>query len=98
MRAPGKLHYSGTDTEVKLGDKVVVKGVEEDALSAQILQGIGHRCGVVARGRGHDLLLALLARQRGLLTVYVYADPKFRETLELVDSTSPYALTGAVFA
>ncbi|HXE56876.1 MAG TPA: L-glutamate gamma-semialdehyde dehydrogenase [Gemmatimonadales bacterium] len=33
-----------------------------------------------------------------VLTVYVYPDARWRETLELVDSTSPYALTGAVFA
>lgn len=33
-----------------------------------------------------------------VLTIYVYADKKYEETLELVDSTSPYALTGAVFA
>ena len=31
-------------------------------------------------------------------TVYVYADEDFSETLELVDDTSPYALTGAIFA
>ncbi|MBC8073449.1 MAG: L-glutamate gamma-semialdehyde dehydrogenase [Deltaproteobacteria bacterium] len=33
-----------------------------------------------------------------ILTVYVYDDAKWSETLELVDTTSPYALTGAVFA
>ncbi len=33
-----------------------------------------------------------------LLTVYVYPDDKWRETLELVDRGTPYALTGAVFA
>jgi len=33
-----------------------------------------------------------------VLTVYVYEDTKFEETLKLVDSTSPYALTGAIFA
>lgn len=33
-----------------------------------------------------------------VLTVYVYEDEKWDETLELVDSTSPYALTGAVFS
>jgi 1-pyrroline-5-carboxylate dehydrogenase len=32
-----------------------------------------------------------------VLTVYVYPDSKFEETLELCDATSPYALTGAVF-
>jgi len=33
-----------------------------------------------------------------VLTVHVYDPAEWRETLELVDSTSPYALTGAVFA
>ncbi len=33
-----------------------------------------------------------------LVTVYVYPDGQWKETLELVDSTSPYALTGAVFS
>src|SRR4051794_15845043 len=33
-----------------------------------------------------------------LLTAHVYDDAKWDETLKIVDSTSPYALTGAVFA
>ncbi|KNC53189.1 1-pyrroline-5-carboxylate dehydrogenase [Thecamonas trahens ATCC 50062] len=33
-----------------------------------------------------------------VLTAYVYDDDKFEETLEVCASTSPYALTGAVFA
>jgi 1-pyrroline-5-carboxylate dehydrogenase len=33
-----------------------------------------------------------------VLTVYVYDAEKYEETLELLDSTSPYGLTGAVFA
>jgi 1-pyrroline-5-carboxylate dehydrogenase len=33
-----------------------------------------------------------------VLTVYAYDDAKWRETLEVVDRTSPYALTGSVFA
>ncbi len=33
-----------------------------------------------------------------VLTVHVYPDDQFEETLDLVDETSPYALTGAVFA
>jgi 1-pyrroline-5-carboxylate dehydrogenase len=32
-----------------------------------------------------------------VLTVYVYPDRKWHDTLDLVDNTSPYALTGAVF-
>ncbi len=33
-----------------------------------------------------------------VVTAYVYDDAKWEETLRLVDATSPYALTGAVFA
>jgi 1-pyrroline-5-carboxylate dehydrogenase len=33
-----------------------------------------------------------------VVTAYVYDDAKWTETLKIVDSTSPYALTGAVFA
>ena len=33
-----------------------------------------------------------------VVTVYVYPDSEWAETLSLIDTTSPYALTGAVFA
>ena len=33
-----------------------------------------------------------------ILTVYIYEDEDWSETLKLIDETSPYALTGAVFA
>jgi 1-pyrroline-5-carboxylate dehydrogenase len=33
-----------------------------------------------------------------VVTIHVYPEAQFTETLRLVDSTSPYALTGAVFA
>jgi 1-pyrroline-5-carboxylate dehydrogenase len=33
-----------------------------------------------------------------VLTIYVYDDQDYEKTLELVDATSPYALTGAVFS
>jgi 1-pyrroline-5-carboxylate dehydrogenase len=33
-----------------------------------------------------------------VMTVHVYEDGKFNETLKLCDETSPYALTGAIFA
>ena len=33
-----------------------------------------------------------------VVTIYVYDNNKFEETLQLCDSTSPYALTGAIFA
>ncbi|WP_432671944.1 L-glutamate gamma-semialdehyde dehydrogenase [Flavobacterium sp. SM2513] len=33
-----------------------------------------------------------------VMTIYVYEDSKWAETLKLVDETSPYALTGAIFS
>ncbi len=33
-----------------------------------------------------------------MVTIYVYDDNEFAKTLHLCDSTSPYALTGAIFA
>lgn len=33
-----------------------------------------------------------------VLTIYVYQTERFEETLELVDTTSPYALTGSIFS
>lgn len=33
-----------------------------------------------------------------VITIYVYDDAKFEETLEICDATSPYALTGSILA
>jgi 1-pyrroline-5-carboxylate dehydrogenase len=33
-----------------------------------------------------------------ILTIYVFKDEAYEETLDLLDNTSPYALTGAIFA
>ena len=33
-----------------------------------------------------------------VMTIYVYEDEKFEETLDLCNNTSPYALTGGIFA
>ncbi len=33
-----------------------------------------------------------------VLTIYVYNDAEWKETLEMVNSTSPYALTGAIYS
>lgn len=33
-----------------------------------------------------------------IITIYVYEDEKYEETLHLCDTTSPYGLTGAIFA
>ena len=33
-----------------------------------------------------------------VMTIYVYDDAKFEETLKLCDETSPYGLTGSIFS
>jgi 1-pyrroline-5-carboxylate dehydrogenase len=33
-----------------------------------------------------------------VLSIYVYSPEKFQETLEIIDNTSIYALTGSIFA
>jgi 1-pyrroline-5-carboxylate dehydrogenase len=33
-----------------------------------------------------------------VLSIYIYPDKEFEETLELLDNTSPYSLTGAIFS
>ena len=48
----------------------------------------------------HDPAYQLLCEEifGPVVTAYVYDDAKWEETLAIVDQTSPYALTGAVFA
>src|SRR5260370_11289504 len=46
----------------------------------------------------HELKLLREELFGPILTVYPYADEKFDETLDLCDRTSPYGLTGAIFA
>lgn len=56
--------------------------------------------GALGLWSGHGLTLGLLSQEifGPVLTVYVYPDDKYKETLRLVDSTTSYGLTGAVFA
>jgi len=51
---------------------------------------------IEAEDPGHRLLREEIFGP--VVTVHVYDDSKWHETLRLVNSTSPYALTGAVFA
>jgi len=51
---------------------------------------------VEANDPGHRLLCEEIFGP--VVTAYVYDDAKWEETLSIVDQTSPYALTGAVFA
>jgi 1-pyrroline-5-carboxylate dehydrogenase len=50
--------------------------------------------------RAHDPKGKLMSEEifGPVLTLYVYPDAEFEPTLELCDATSPYALTGAIFA
>ena len=51
---------------------------------------------IVSRDPGFRLLHEELFGP--ILTAYVYPDQEFEATLKLIDATSPYALTGAVFS
>jgi 1-pyrroline-5-carboxylate dehydrogenase len=51
---------------------------------------------IEAEDPGHRLLREEIFGP--VVTVHVYDDAKWHDTLRVVDSTSPYALTGAVFA
>jgi 1-pyrroline-5-carboxylate dehydrogenase len=51
---------------------------------------------VLTEDPGHHLLSEEVFGP--VVTAFVYDDAKWEETLRLVDTTSPYALTGAVFA
>lgn len=60
---------------------------------------IGYFCGptlIRVDDPRHDIMNTELFGP--MLAVYVYDDAKIEETLDLVDSTSPYALTGAIFS
>jgi len=51
---------------------------------------------IVTTNSKYDTLCAELFGP--VLTIYVYEDSQWAETLKLVDETSPYALTGAIFS
>ncbi|MFX0116190.1 MAG: L-glutamate gamma-semialdehyde dehydrogenase [Candidatus Hodarchaeota archaeon] len=51
---------------------------------------------VLTRNPSHKLICEEIFGP--VLTVYVYPDSKYEETLRLCDQTSPYGLTGAIFA
>jgi 1-pyrroline-5-carboxylate dehydrogenase len=51
---------------------------------------------IVAKNPRYDTMCTELFGP--VLTIHVYDDKRYAETLELADTTSDYALTGAVFA
>jgi 1-pyrroline-5-carboxylate dehydrogenase len=79
--------------------------LEEARRNARVVAGGGARAEkgffveptlVETEDAGHRLLCEEVFGP--VVTAYVYDDAKWEETLRLVDATSPYALTGAVFA
>ena len=70
----------------------IVLGGEADASEGYFV----HPTVVRVSDPRHDLMRTELFGP--ILAVYVYEDERFEETLHLCDSTSPYALTGAIFA
>lgn len=52
-------------------------------------------------GADPDVLWYFLGSQEifgPILTVFVYPENRYKEVLELIDTTTPYGLTGAIFA
>jgi len=83
-----------------------ISGYIEDAkANASVVQGGGHEGGegyyieptlVETDNPGYRLLCEEIFGP--VLTAHAYDDAKWLETLEIVDRTSPYALTGSIFA
>lgn len=88
-------------------DKIAsyIEGVKNNPGDAEIVAG-----GTVDKSKGYFIQPTIIKASKPdyitmcdeifgpVLTVYVYDADKFEEIIPIVDSTSPYALTGAVFA
>jgi len=97
-------NFMGAVIDRKAYDKIC-SYVEDAKQNATIVHGGGCRDGegwfieptiVEAKDPGYRLMCEEIFGP--VLTTYVYDDPEWNEILTVVDRTSPYALTGAVFA
>jgi 1-pyrroline-5-carboxylate dehydrogenase len=86
-RIHGHLQRAASDSAVKL----VTGGKADDSVGYFIAPTV-----LEVDNPRHTLMETELFGP--VLSVYVYADAHWPEVLELVDGTSPYALTGAIFA
>lgn len=86
-RIHGHLQRAASDSAVKL----VTGGKADDSVGYFITPTV-----LQVDNPHHTLMETELFGP--VLSVYVYADAHWPEVLELVDGTSPYALTGAIFA
>jgi 1-pyrroline-5-carboxylate dehydrogenase len=82
---------SGYVEDAKTGAKIIAGGKTDGSTGYFI-----HPTLVEASDPGYRLLCEEIFGP--VVTAYVYDDAKWAETLQIVDSTSPYALTGAIFA
>ncbi|MCA9666293.1 MAG: L-glutamate gamma-semialdehyde dehydrogenase [Myxococcales bacterium] len=73
-------------------DAVVVAGGECDDSEGYFISP------TLVQAKKHDFKLMQEEIFGPVLTFYVYPDAEFDKALEICDSTSPYALTGAIFA
>jgi len=92
------------DEKAWAGHKKAIEGAKR-ADETEILVGGGTRNDegyfiepTVIETRDPDNVLMREELFGPIVTAYVYPDNKWRDTLELVDRTAPYGLTGAVFA
>jgi 1-pyrroline-5-carboxylate dehydrogenase len=80
------------DSAKKSGDAEILVGGEADDSVGYFIRP------VLIRAKKPDYRTMTEEIFGPVVTVYVYAENDWERTLELVDRTSPYALTGAVFA
>jgi len=93
--------------DAKSFDKIAsyIEAVKNNPGDAEIVAG-----GAVDKSKGYFIQPTIIKASKPdyvtmcdeifgpVLTVYIYDTDKFEEIIPIVDSTSPYALTGAVFA
>ncbi|RMG96180.1 MAG: L-glutamate gamma-semialdehyde dehydrogenase [Deltaproteobacteria bacterium] len=92
-RSYAKLTGAIAEAHEKVGDAIV------EILGGEASDEVGYFVGptvLVTRDPKYRTMYEELFGP--ILTIYVYPDDQFEETLRLCDETSPYGLTGAVFA
>jgi 1-pyrroline-5-carboxylate dehydrogenase len=80
-----KLARSSAETEILIG------GESDDRVGYFVQPTV-----VLTRNPRHRLMEEEIFGP--VLTIYVYPEAEFEETLQLCDTTSPYGLTGSIFA
>jgi len=90
-KAFDKISSYITDAQ-KTSDADVLVGGESDGTEGYFIRP------TVIQARKPDYITMVDEIFGPVVTLYIYPDKRWEETLQLVDTTSPYALTGAVFS